>query len=426
MRIKKSFKLILAAFASLFVLSSCGGNNPNNNQPIDKSSIFTDITNTLKLDRTYEGKDFYNDGIGKAKVTDVRDGDTAVFSLENGSVSKSVVIRFFCIDTPESTGGVEKWGKSASKFTSDILNKTTEIVLEASTEPASKDSYGERYLGFVWYKTKDDTEFKNLNLQIVENGYSLYNNNTTPKYNKEFMQALDFAKTNKLHIHGDDEDPYYSDAATELTVKELNEHPEKYYNMETSTGSKVRFSAYVKSVSVYSDQSTYTVATVIDNVEYTFNVYAGYSSTGISGYIKLGNEYSFTGSVGYRAGSGYQLSGLTYVPLETGGDYLYLVKANRYLTFNSSIEYKTNYAKNLYSDATITKAEIDGKNIKFTTSAVLKQDGKTTQTFTFIVPNDNNLVQADLTSLVGKAITGSGLNDNNTITVLGYTKISIK
>ena len=70
---------------------------------------------------------FGDDGIAYATVERCVDGDTAVFLT--GGVSFTA--RFLGVDTPESTGDVEEWGKTASLFTAAKLNNAYNLTQKA-------------------------------------------------------------------------------------------------------------------------------------------------------------------------------------------------------------------------------------------------------------------------------------------------------
>ena len=414
----KKLLLLVVAILCIAKLSSCGE---------ESSGEQSKITKKLKLSAEYTGKDFYTQGIGQATLVRTSDGDTAAFTLVESN--KYVTIRFFGIDTPESTGQVQKWGKAASIFTKDKLENAYEIVLEASTTPASVDSYGTRYLAYVWYKPTEDSDFLNLNLQLVENGYTKNNciNTSEYKYYEHFNNAEKAAKKNKLRIWNDDaEDPYFSTEAIITNIKDILENEETYYNAESDSGSKVRIEAYV--VGFYKSNSgttTYTVAQIIEGKQYTMNVYAGYASSGISSFVKVGNSYSFTGSIQKYSGA-LQISGLTYVPMKEGGDYLTQLKKNVYCTFDSSIEQSSIYGTALHSDATIISAELDGTNIKFEVTATNSKSEESVE-FTFIVPNTNNLNSTSVSALVGKTVTTVGIQSEiGVISIYQYSDISFK
>ena len=86
----------------------------------------TNVVDKLKLDTSnLEGKSFNEDGIGIVELGSVTDGDTANFFDSDGTY---VTLRFFSVDTPESTGDVDKWGLAASRFTKDKLENAVSII----------------------------------------------------------------------------------------------------------------------------------------------------------------------------------------------------------------------------------------------------------------------------------------------------------
>lgn len=423
-------KLILVVFALVgLVLSSC---NENENQD-DNTGIYSSITASCKLEKNYEGKDFFEEGIEEATLNKCSDGDTVSFILKNSG--KFVNIRFYCVDTPESTGSVEKWGKAASNFTKEILESATEIVLESPTVPAQVDSYGSRYLSFVWYKNAEHSSWMNLNIQLIENGYSKNKALMSDPYYSKFKDAEAFAKKKPLRVWDDKaDDPLYSDEAIEVTINEILTNTEQYYNDENSSGSKVRIEGYIKNVVISSTGTyTYQACEIVDGEEKVINIYTGYSSAAVNSNtaIKVGNKYSLTGTLQKYNGQ-LQISGITYVPMQSGGDYLTTLEKSCYLVFDSSIAYSAMYGtskySNLYKSAKVISAEIDGENIKISaTAAQVTKDGAAAEatTFTFVVKNTDNLT--DVSKLVGKTMTTGGLVvDTNTISIINYSNIVFK
>lgn len=188
----------------------------------DKDAGYRDITSSLTLSTSYEGKNFVDDGIGLVTVSRYTDGDTTQFKLNTKSVMANtsyITLRYHGIDTPESTAGVEKWGKTAALYTENRLKSAYEIVLEGSTAPASTESNG-RYLGYVWYRESAIDTFKNLNLELVENGYSMSTSPVT-KYQPYFLLASQFAQEHEMHIWGNDEDPNFSEKPIETDRKSV-------------------------------------------------------------------------------------------------------------------------------------------------------------------------------------------------------------
>ncbi len=393
--------------------------------------FYDDITKTLKLKSYNSSSKFFVDGIEEVRLVTATDGDTAGFVGKNSG--DSVTVRFYDVDTPESTGFVEKWGKSASLFTKDKLESAAAILLEGSETPPVVDSYGSRYLAYVWYKETADSEWKNLNLEIVENGYSASKALPADPYSSYFDEAQAFAKRVPLHIWSDDADPYFSEDASNVTVKELNQNFSSYYDSENEVGQKVRFDGYVSNVSVSSTQAyTYKVSAVEDDQIYTIDVYAGYNSTGIPDFFKIGNLYTITGTVQKHNGK-FQVSGLTYVPLEEGGDYLTRLVRCYYMQFNSSVAYKSTIDKKaLYKDAIVTAAKVEDGQLIITAKAVnteLYDKNDTTAAEEFIFYCE---VEAGFTAstLVGKAFSVNGYqeegNGSKQILVLHYSDFNFK
>lgn len=392
---------------------------------------YDDITKTLKLTKSYsDASKFLTDGIEEVTLQNATDGDTANFKCKYSG--ESVTIRFYSVDTPESTGSVEKWGKSASLYTKKKLESAYALLLEGSKTPPVVDSYGSRYLAYVWYKETADSSWKNLNLEIVENGYSKSKALVEDTYFDYFENAQSFARKVPLHIWSNEEDPYFSEDAEYVTVKELHDNFSNYYDSEEGVGKKVSFDGYVSSVQI-SGSGTYTwKVTDYDSEgnQYTINVYTGYTSSTATKYIKVGSLYTFTGAVQFY-GSSYQVSGITYVPMQTGGDYLTRKEKNYYMQFNSNVEYRDYIEKKtLYKDATVATATVDGTTLTITATTVntynFDKDDYENETFTFYTTVEEGFNPA---SLVGKKFSATGIQEEDgskIIHVLRYQNFNFK
>ena len=352
-------------------------------------------TELCKLPEISEDSSFFNDGYGYATLVSPTDGDTASFKIG----TQTVRLRFYSVNTPESTGSVEKWGKNASLFTEGKLNAAKNggsIILEASEVPAVKDSYGERYLGYVWYKTADMADYVNLNLELVENGYSESHAAAGEDYYNYFKAAETYAKANHLHIWSDDDDPYYNDKAFVTTLPELladlASEDSQYFNKEEGVGSKVSFVGYAKSVTV-SSSGTYSFVAESYNEDGTVSsieLYGGYNSDSINGWLsgELGNKIHFVGTV-QKHGSKFQVAiGKTYVPLTTGTEYTYRLSKDYYMTFDSSNTNASVKKMTAYRDDAVVSAVSEANGILTVTASVLKKGTTTdeTETFTFKIP----------------------------------------
>lgn len=124
------------------------------------------------------------------------DGDTAKFEL-NG---ETITARFLAIDTPETkhpTKGEEPWGKEASNFTCESLQKAKKIELEYDSNSDKTDKYN-RHLVWVFV----DGEL--LQDNIIKKGYAevayLYGDY---KYTPLLQDHETIAKKDKLGLWGE-------------------------------------------------------------------------------------------------------------------------------------------------------------------------------------------------------------------------------
>lgn len=208
--VKKLFFTILASVSILFV-SSC---NEETNKFVDYAS-----SSEARLNIDYKGRSFLTDGIAQVTLKTAIDGDTAHFNEEGNS--ELLKIRFYGIDTPESTGKIQPWGKAASNFTKEKLKNANEngtIVISVPQDEytiPSHDSTGTRYLGLVWFneevKDCDYKDLKLLNLLLVQEGYSEVKNATQmERLEPIFRSAWQQAKDYKLNMFSGEEDPLYN------------------------------------------------------------------------------------------------------------------------------------------------------------------------------------------------------------------------
>lgn len=422
-----NFKKILAVVPAVTIalmLASCGGAKKG-----DNTAHYDAITKTLKLEKSYAGKSFIDDGIGKATVETCTDGDTTRFKLATND-GLSVIVRYHSVDTPESTGGVEKWGKAASVFNKGILSKEgTEVVLEATGPKAVHDSYGTRYLGYVWYRHSSADEFKCLNLEMVENGFSTNHGTDTDEfpYNKYFKSAEAFARSSELRLFSSEDDPLFSTDPVDMTLTEFWANPDAYFNKDTDSGAKVKVELYLTDLFV-SNSGTYTFTGKQYNPDTkkvdSIKVYAGYSSAAAS-KMPLGNLYTVQGNIQYYSGD-YQISGLKYAALMPGPEHTVTKQANYYVTFKTTGYDKdgTYASKSLYSDLTVTT--VNGSTFTATAKCFdnsTKKFGTEDETFTIkLTEGSLNLAVGDNVSLTGLRFDAS----KNEITVLNAADISKK
>ena len=251
-----------------------------------------------------------NSNTKKATVTvkNYVDGDTTHFNVPDGIADDNVLkARYLAINTPESTGQIEPWGKAASNFTKSKLKSAQSIIIESDDDKWNLDSTGGRYLVWVWYRTSEDSEYRNLNIEILQNGLALASNTARSRYGDIGVKALDQAKKLKLKVYSDEQDPdfYYGDAQV-LTLKEIRTNIQKY---EATT---VAFDAVVT--------KNYNDAIYVENYDeetqlyYGMYIYLGYSLSGQGlEIVSVGNLVRFVGSLQYyETGGTYQVANLKY------------------------------------------------------------------------------------------------------------------
>ena len=236
------------------------------------------------------------------------DGDTTHFNVPTSVVDTGILkARYLAINTPESTGKIEEWGKKASNFTREKLSGATSIIIESDNSTWNLDSTGGRYLVWVWYRTSETEEYRNLNIEILQNGLAIASSTANNRYGTVAMAALNYAKEQKLNVYSGQKDPdfYYGDAV-ELTIKELR------CNVEQYNGIKVAFEGVITAndgASVYIED--YDPDT---GLYYGISVFYGYNLPGKGlDILSVGNRSRIVGSVQYyETGDVYQVSGLTY------------------------------------------------------------------------------------------------------------------
>ena len=236
------------------------------------------------------------------------DGDTVHFNVPADVMPGGVLkARFLAINTPESTGKIEEYGKAASNFTKEKLKNAVSIILESDTNEWNADSTGGRYLVWVWYKTAESDDYRNLNLEILQNGLAIASNSGGNIYGSFAQAAISQARALKLNVYSGKKDPdFYYGEAVELDLKELRS------NVSAYNGQKVAFNGIV---TMNSNQSVYVeVYDSETDMYYGMSVYYGYGLNGDGVQIlNVGNEVRIVGTVQYyETGGTWQVSGLTY------------------------------------------------------------------------------------------------------------------
>ena len=237
------------------------------------------------------------------------DGDTVHFHVPEAVMADGVLkARFLAVNTPESTGKIEEYGKAASNFTKEKLSAATSIIVESETAQWNPDSTGDRYLVWVWYRTSEDQNYKNLNVELLQQGLARANSSAENRYGETCMAAIAQAKAQQWNLYSGQKDPdfFYGDAV-ELTLRELRTNTAAY------SGMKVVFNGVV--ISNSGSQGIYVEA--LDEETGLYNGMYIYYGHGLNGtgldILGVGNEVRIVGTVQYYEGGGtWQISDLNY------------------------------------------------------------------------------------------------------------------
>ena len=299
-------KLLVFALVACLFLSACGSETTPT-EPSDSSATVPaevlDYAGQLSLDPA--------SGTAKMEVTvkTFVDGDTVHFHVPTDVMADGVLkARFLAINTPESTGKIEEYGKAASNFTREKLSAATEILIESETDTWNPDSTGDRYLVWVWYKNAGEDTYRNLNVEILQNGLALANSAAGNRYGTTCMAAINQAKREKLNLYSGQKDPdYFYGDAVELTLTELRS------NIESYAGMKVAFNGVISTNS--GSQGIY-----VEELDPETGLYCGmyiYYGHGLNGtgldILSVGNRVRIVGTVQYYEGGGtWQVSDLNY------------------------------------------------------------------------------------------------------------------
>lgn len=236
------------------------------------------------------------------------DGDTTHFHVPETVMEGGVLkARYLAVNTPECTGKIEEYGKRAAAFTREKLENAVSIIVESDDGKWNRDSTGDRHLMWVWYQPEHGAAWRNLNIELLQNGLAVPNSAANNRYGDICMEAVAQAKREKLSVFSGQKDPdfYYGDAI-ELTLRELR------CNLDAYDGKKVAFNGVI---TMDNNNSVYVESCDAETGMYFgMSVYYGY---GLSGkgleILTVGNEVRIVGTVQYyEAGGTWQVSGLNY------------------------------------------------------------------------------------------------------------------
>lgn len=291
---KTLFKLfsIIALALTLFVSAGC-----------DKEPEHVDYVAQLKLD--LNSKDTLKEEV---TVYNHVDGDTTHFYSNNKLAQDGILkARYNAIDTPESTIKVEAWGKAAANFTKSKLESADSIIIESVGKEFEYDSTGERVICWVWYRPEGSADYRLLNCEIVQEGYSMVKNAGATEYGKVIAEAYQQAIREKLRLNGTEKDPdYYYGDAQNITMRELRTNLEVYKGTKVSVeGLVTRISGSTAYAEDYDEET---------NEVFGIQIFMGFESFDM---IQIGNVVRFIGTVQlYETANTYQIAGLTYMAMK--------------------------------------------------------------------------------------------------------------
>ena len=302
----KKLSIILLLCLAITLVGGCGNSGAQNTE-----SENSETQQIEHIDYAASVTLNMNSATAKQEVTvkTFVDGDTVHFNVPTSVMETGVLkARFIAVNTPESTGKIEEWGKKASRFTREKLENAVSIIIESDTATWDADSTGDRYLCWIWYQPAEGEAYRNLNLELLQEGLAIASASGSSIYGSKALAAINQAKAEKVNMYSGQPDPdfYYGDII-ELTLQELRA------NTETYGGMKVAFTGVISTND--GNNSVYVESYDAENdVYYGFSVYYGFnlSAEGLE-MLAVGNEVRIVGSLQYyEAGGTWQVSDLSY------------------------------------------------------------------------------------------------------------------
>lgn len=303
---KKNFFRLLSLLLVVFMLTAAFaacelpfGTNPTD--PTEPEHI--DYVSLVKLDRDSTDTKKYEVTWGDRSHVD---GDTSHFNVpKDFDASGLVKIRYLAVDTPETTGQIEEWGKAASRFTKEKLSTAVSIIIESDGANWGFDGNG-RYLCWVWYKPSADAEYRNLNIELLQNGLGFGSKSLDTRYGQYAVDAISQASREKLHVFSKEKDPEFPyGGATAVSLRELRTNVDSYVDVRVSVEGVVTFNsdytAYIESYDAETD------------MYYGMQVFYGYNASLIN-VLEQGSLVRVVGVVSNYYGT-YQIMDLKYNPM---------------------------------------------------------------------------------------------------------------
>ena len=285
--------LLVAMVAGVF--AACG-------EPEATEPQHVDYVSQLKLDMNSDTKKHEVQWTERSHI----DGDPSHFEVDRSFDQTGLVkARYLAVDTPESTGQIEEWGKAASRFTKEKLSSAVSILLESDSNQWNYDGNG-RYLVWVWYQPAAGADYRCLNVELLQSGLGASSSAHEGRYGETAVAAIAQANKEKLYMFSNDKDPEfpYGEAAG-ITLKELRTNVKEYEGKRVAVEGIITYNsdytAYIESYDAETD------------MYYGMQVFYGYDSKLIS-VLAQGAMVRIVGVVTEFYGT-YQISDLKYNPM---------------------------------------------------------------------------------------------------------------
>ena len=354
------------------------------------------------------------------------DGDTTHFFVDRSfDVNGYIKARYLAVNTPESTGKIEEWGKAASRFTKEKLvdNKPHSIIIESDSDSWNFDGNG-RYLVWIWYQPTEGAEYRNLNIELLQEGLAVGSKTSETRYGDIAVKAIAQATTEQLYVFSKNIDPDfpYGEAAS-VTLKELRTNTKEYNGQKVSVeGLVVYNSNYTVYIESYDPET---------DMHYGMQVFYGYNSS-LHTVLAQGNTVRVVGVVSDFHGT-WQISGLVYNPMKPNdpANTAVLTTGNEISfneitidQFNSNVTINVNDEDKTYKFTQLAVSTcVSMKNLKvidvYTTkngdsagamTLTCQVDGKTIDIRTEVLKNENGVIVTEQT-FRGATIDVRGLID---------------
>lgn len=382
---KRLLAVLLLVSSLVSILASCGE---------EPEAGHVDYVSELKLDMNSETVKT------EATIYMHIDGDTTHFNVPASIVPGGILkARYISINTPESTGKIEPWGNEAAAFTKEKLMSAESIILESDNSTWNVDSTGERRVVWVWYKPEGAADYRNLNLEILQNGYALASNSANNRYGTQCMAAIAQARTEKLYVFGDELDPDfpYGDP-THMPLSTIRQNIEDYYY----------FNVYFEGTVIQDEGGTIYLEDYDEETGMYYGITAYYGTSGLPGQglekIAVGNRVRLVGVITYfEGGDIWQVSDLYYDPWEPDDP-----RCLEYISSGHTAAYPLTSIETFLGNKTIT---VDGeeKTYKYAelalNSSISMENLKVTDVYTTNNGGDNDGAMTLTCTTGGKTIT---------------------